>query len=64
MTRHHRKPKCMQGSNHPSNISMVGNKPHRAFHLLFRHGNPHYIAKMLNKLWVDPDYIFVVKRRS
>lgn len=63
MTRHHRKPKCLKGSSHDSNISLVGKKRHRAYHALFQHGNPHQVAKELNEVWIDPEFKLIVVRR-
>lgn len=58
--RHHRKSKGSGGSNEPRNISVVPRNKHIAFHLLFGAGNPHEIARLLNQIWIDPDYRFVV----
>ena len=63
MPRHHRKPKAMDGSDHPNNISTVSKVKHRAYHSLFKHGNPHHVADVLNKVWIDPEYKLTVIRR-
>lgn len=58
---HHRKPKCLGGSDEPSNLSRVLLTKHRAFHQLFGHGGDvRLIAKQLNDIWLDPKYQFVV----
>lgn len=59
-TRHHRKAKFEGGTDDKENISRVPDKWHKAFHLLFGHGNPHTVAKRLNELWIDPQYELVV----
>ena len=63
-SRHHRRSKYEQGSNNPENISIVTKNRHRAFHLLFRHGNPQYIAEQLNKIWLDPAYEVVIRKKQ
>jgi len=62
-TQHHRKPRALQGGNEKSNISLVPDKQHKAFHLLFGAGNPYFIAKRLNEIWIDPAYKFIVVKR-
>ncbi|MDE2098529.1 MAG: hypothetical protein KGL39_14845 [Patescibacteria group bacterium] len=63
-TRHHRKPQSKNGSNEPRNLSFVGENAHRAWHYLFQNFDPPTIAAIINRTWLDPDYVFVVKRRE
>ena len=64
MTMHHRIAKVRGGNNTPSNISLVPDKKHKAFNLLFTGSpTPYYIAKVLNETWIDPRYELVVRRR-
>ena len=58
-SRHHRKCRSHGGSSHPSNISMVTTKQHQAWHLLFGNHYPEMIAKIINRVWIDPDYEMV-----
>ncbi len=63
MSRHHRKSRCRKGSNDHTNISNVSQKAHRAFHLLFGHGDPCRIERELNETWIDPAYIVTIRRK-
>lgn len=60
LTRHHRKAKCLLGSDKPENISMVQRNHHEAFHLLFGFGDPTLIVKRINEIWIDPKYAVVL----
>ena len=64
LTTHHRKARCVQGTSDPKNLSKVPENKHRAYHLLFGHGDPFYIARILNKMWIDPDYEIVVIKKN
>lgn len=62
---HHRRPKAQNGGDDPKNISWVRVERHDAWTLLFP-GNltPHDIARIINDKWLDPDFEFVVRRKS
>lgn len=62
-SRHHRKEVSHGGTNEPRNISDVSQKAHRAFHTLFGNLEPFEIMKVLNDVWIDPDYEFVLRRK-
>lgn len=62
-TEHHRCPKSLGGKAVQGNISLVPGNKHRAWHLLFRNHPPEIVAKIINKVWIDPDYEMVVVRR-
>ena len=64
LTRHHRIPKSKGGTFAPENISNVPHHKHKAFHLLFHNWSVYTIAKILNEVWIDKDYILVVKPRK
>ena len=64
LTRHHRKSKARGGTNEQENISMVKDKFHQAFHLLFGDADPGYIVEQLNSIWIDPDYCVVLMKRK
>jgi hypothetical protein len=63
-TRHHRKPKSRGGKNDKRNISIVNDRKHEAWHLLFSNHTPHMIAEIINKVWLDPNFEFTVRRRK
>lgn len=64
LTRHHRKPRCQGGKNDKGNISKVPTNKHEAYHLLFREGDPSYIAQVLTDTWIDTDYVMIAVRKS
>lgn len=69
LTRHHRKPRVLGGKNEERNISFIPQHKHRAWHLITRQPNgdestPGQIAQILNEFYLDPDYMFVVRRRK
>jgi hypothetical protein len=53
LTKHHRLPKSVGGTNHPDNISIVTQSKHRAYHVLFDNRPPEEIADILNAIWID-----------
>jgi hypothetical protein len=55
-SQHHRKPRSLQGSDSPYNISVVRVKDHQAFHQLFQNWSVPDIVDELNSIWIDPDY--------
>jgi len=64
LTKHHRKCKSNGGSNDDSNISYIPRNKHQAFHTLFQNKEAYEIADILNKEYLDPDYYFIVKKRT
>lgn len=64
LTKHHRKPKSLGGTNAKENISVVPDHHHRAWHLLFRQGDPEYVAMVINRTWIDPEYKIVVVKKG
>lgn len=61
---HHRRPQSLGGRTEPRNISTVPINKHRAWHLLFKNYSPQVIAKLINKIWLDPSYEMVVVRKE
>lgn len=57
---HHRRPTSIGGTDDPVNISRVSIGKHVAWHLLFKNNVPLEIAKIINTIWLDPDYTIVV----
>lgn len=64
MTRHHRKPQKLGGSNDSKNISYISREAHEAWHLLFNHQDAAEIARIISDIYLDPDYIFVPCRKT
>ena len=63
MTKHHRVPRSRFGSDDPSNIAMVPQNLHVAYHQLFGVGDASYVAYILNTYWIDPKVKLVVKKK-
>lgn len=61
---HHRKPQSKGGTNKSSNISRVRRDKHVAYHKLFGNGSPHDVARILNSIWIDPDFMLVVVEKN
>ena len=61
---HHRKPRSLGGDNSKANISNVCRDKHAAWHLLFKNHPPERIALIINNVWLDPDYEFVVVKKE
>ncbi|HKF48332.1 MAG TPA: hypothetical protein VKB38_13300 [Terracidiphilus sp.] len=61
--RHHRKPKSLGGTKHHKNISWLPIEKHRAWHFLFQNWPPERIAEEINRVYLDPSYRFVLRRR-
>lgn len=59
LTRHHRRPRSLNGSHEGENISFVPNKLHEAYHLLFSNNSVNKIAEILNDHFIDNDYVMV-----
>jgi hypothetical protein len=59
LTRHHRRPRSIGGTNTPSNISMVPRHQHEAWHELFQNWDVHRIAKFINDRYLDSEYELV-----
>ena len=64
LTKHHRLPKSLGGSDAQRNISMVPEDMHVAYHKLFLNGNAGTVARILNAIWIDPDVKLIVVRRK
>ena len=62
-TWHHKRPRSLFGTNEPNNLIYIKATHHTAWHTLFKNFGPHRIAKLINKLYLDPDYEFVVVER-
>lgn len=63
-SKHHRRPVSLGGSNNARNISIVPVHKHRSYHSLFDNNDVFEIARILNEVWIDPDYQFIVIRKT
>ena len=63
LTRHHRLPTSIGGSDDPANISMVSETKHQAWHTLFQNKSAIEICKEINEVWLDPKYELVIVNR-
>jgi hypothetical protein len=63
-SRHHRKPRSLGGKHGEENISLVCSRKHEAWHLLFSNHTPEHIAIIINNVWLDPHYEFIVRKKG
>lgn len=63
LTRHHRRPVSLKGSDSFRNISWVSKTRHAAWHTLFGNMTPQDIARTVNSVYLDPDYEFIVRKK-
>lgn len=61
---HHRRPVVLGGTNESRNLSLLPKDKHRAWHILFSTSPPAHIVALINRLYLDPDYELVLKRRG
>ena len=64
LTRHHRLPKSMGGSNSPNNIAFISNERHSAWHFLFANLPAESICYLINKFYIDPAYKVVLVKNE
>lgn len=62
--KHHRKCRSRGGKNDKRNISIVQQNQHVAYHILFRNMEPEEIAKLLNDVWINPDYELIARKKD
>ena len=63
LTRHHRLPSSIGGSDDPKNISMISETKHQAWHTLFQNKTAIEICKEINDLYLDPAFELVIVKR-
>ena len=61
---HHRKPRSLGGPSEARNMAELPIEKHNAWHTLFWNLQPPVIAQIINRFYLDPDYEFVVVRKS
>lgn len=61
-SRHHRLPRSRGGTDDPSNISVVKQKEHHAWHKLFSNLNPETVADLITQKWIPTNYRMVCVR--
>ena len=64
ITKHHRNPRSRGGTSNVKNISLVDYDDHVAWHKLFDNYSPETICRMINDVWLDPRYEFIVQKRQ
>lgn len=66
LDRHHRKCRSNGGNNNAENISLVTQKQHRAWHLLFQNRTPAEIARVITEVWIAEFYLVAIpyKKKS
>lgn len=64
LTKHHRKPKSIGGSNKAYNISRVPRGQHESWHNLFGNKTVPEIVAILNEVWIDPNYKLIYKEKK
>lgn len=57
---HHRRPRSLDGTNAPGNISYVQEKFHKFWHTLFGNMNAYQIANHINEMAQKPESVIVV----
>lgn len=55
-SRHHKKPRSLGGSDNQKNISIVPQKQHEAWHILFSNLPGDEVIKQINENWIDPHF--------
>jgi hypothetical protein len=63
-TGHHRRCRSNGGTDARSNISVVTDVQHKAFHTLFGNATTEVIAEILNETWIDPSWELIARRRN
>lgn len=61
---HHRKPRSLGGKDNDENMSHVSVSKHRAWHNLFKNYSAEQIVKIINDIWIDPEYKLILQRRN
>lgn len=56
LTIHHRNPRSTGGTNEESNLSLVPDGQHKAWHRLFHNFGPISIAAIINQTWLHADW--------
>lgn len=64
VSKHHRKPRSLGGNNNSRNISVVQDKLHEAWHLLFDNCDPEGVAHIINTYWIDPKWEMIARKRK
>ena len=64
LTQHHRKCRINGGKSNKRNISIIPRKQHQAWHIITGTLQPEEIAKLLNEIYLDPDYEFKCIKKS
>lgn len=63
-TVHHRKPRSIGGTDDTRNLSYITDRKHKAWHTLFQNKRADQIVWELNNVYLDPDYVVVLKEKK
>ena len=64
-TLHHRKPTSIGGRRHdPKNHSWLHRNKHQAWHTLFENYGAQAICGLINRDYLDTDYVFICVRKE
>lgn len=64
LTDHHRRPQSLGGTRSKRNIIRIKENLHRSWHTLFQALPPEEIAKVINAIYLDPDWKFIAVKRK
>lgn len=64
VSRHHRKPRSMGGTDDPSNIAMVTQRKHELWHAMWGNRSPVSIVAELNSIWLPPEITLIITKTS
>lgn len=61
---HHKKCRSNGGTNDPENLSYIKRHLHESWHSLFSNLRPRAIARLINKVYLDPEWRLVAVRKE
>ena len=61
MSRHHKKPRSLQGKTNHRNVILIKDNLHRSWHVLFGNMSAPEIANLITSVYLDPDYRMVAE---
>jgi hypothetical protein len=64
LSTHHRKPRSIGGTSEKRNLSHIPYHKHEAWHLLFSNMTAPEIANEANRLYLDPDYELIARKKE
>lgn len=64
LTKHHRLPRSLGGTDEKSNVSWVSHFQHQGWHAVASNHTAPTIAHILNEKFLDPEYKFICVRSA